>query len=350
MTKLALRAGFRAMQRAGAGGNIAGTSDIWKNRNAWMKPTTKLETTMSPKEVAQGGRTLGELGGGGEGAADMVLHPRHGLAVRKTYDPMGLATQETIARKETMGRRAGRTPELAQYYGSQPTPKMPGTMHFSELVAGSGQHAEPAAGTPEHNAALERTFNATQAAAHRAGFAGGATDVRPTNMVWDKSKGMYRTVDAIPAKANEFLARDVHGNDAATGQLPAVSEGLPDVDRRRRMHMHPQATWGGDPRSQQNPVNPVAHAVNEQRLRREALGIHTMPAERQTKAQRQRAAEPGARALAPSAFAGSGINSMLGNMPSMAGSLASRLEPRPAAPAPLFQRGDIDQALQQFGQ
>ena len=341
LVKLALRAGFRAMQRAGAGGNIAGVADLWRGREAWQKPTTKLETTMPLRERMQGGKTLGELGSGGEGVADVVLHPRHGLAARKVYAPQGLATPETIARKEQMGR-AGQDPLVSQFYGSQMTPQGRGTMHFNELVAGRGAHAEPTEGSAAQRTALERTHASTQSAAQRAGFAGGAQDVRPANMVWDSHAGQYRTIDAIPTHAREFIPRDVHGNVAGTGRLPPQSAGLPEEDRRRTLHGYPGAEWlrsNEALKSPKAPINVNAVDVDPRALRRQMLDIHKMPDEHRIMAQ-------GTPALPLNMPAASPVATRPAAVTRPASERALR---RQVSAKQMFQPHEIEQALQQFG-
>lgn len=382
MEKLALRAGFRAMQRAGAQGNAASVADIWKQREKWMKTDqpgqqlaggtspsqplqparrgTQLSTIMSTKEKMQGGKMLGALGGGGEGVADMVLHPEHGLAARKTYSPTGLATPETIARKEQMGRTTD--PAVARFFGRQSTPQGSGTMHFNELVAGRGQHAEPAVGTPEHRAALEKTHAATQAMARRSGFSGGAQDVRDANMVWDSHTGQYKTVDAIPAHAGEFIPRDVHGNDARTGKLPAESAGHPDDVRRRMLMAHPDAAWTQSPMSPKAPINALASGVNEEGLRGQ-MGLPSGDP-RLSKADRQQQAQ------AAAAHRQQRVQAMMGGAAPQSRNEARRLrgaqaeqrqleqnwnmfqQPQQQSPAglPALPHADIDQMLGGLGQ
>jgi len=351
MEKLALRAGFKAMQRAGERGDADSVADLWRQQEKWKKPETQLATTMSPLERAQGGRTYMGLGGGSEGVADVVLNPDHGVVTRKTFDPEGMATAETRRRKRQMGK--AENPAVAKYHGAQVTPQGGGEMHFNELVAGRGRHPEPAPGSPAQTAALEKAHAGVQQAAKETGFEH-AADVVPDNMKWDSHDPRYKSFDSLPAKKKEFMKRDVHGNDAATGKLPVTDAvGLSEEQRRRMLMADPKSTWWKPGKNKAKmPINPTGMRGGPEAdaaLRKEMLGIKRVPNDpRPTKAQRQQAAlnrvrakMPGGASLNPSAFQASPA-APPPPAPSAVRGLASELEPtprrRPSGAVPLDPR------------
>jgi hypothetical protein len=201
--KTAARAGLRQIGRMVQQGNVAGASALAKTPGV-LKPSAA-------------GSQLRTLGTGSEGVASLVAHPEHGVAVRKVYDPKGLATPEMISRKENVGRALGANPNVAQFYGSAPTPQGGGTMHFSEFVNPQGPHAAPAKRpvgplTPAQEqadaarkAAVEKTRQGTVRAVAGSGQGfSGAADVRDANMVWDGSSGRFKSVDIMPTRRGEF--------------------------------------------------------------------------------------------------------------------------------------------------
>lgn len=149
------------------------------------------------------GTGLRHLGQGSEGIADVVVHPEHGLSVRKAFDPeLGMSAPNMIARKEIAGSLTRNNPAMAQFYGAEKAPGGVST-HYNEYIPGKQAPEWPAA-TPVERIRMQRTRMQTNRALQDAGFAGGGQDVRPANMVIDKRTNMPRTIDYLPAHAGEF--------------------------------------------------------------------------------------------------------------------------------------------------
>lgn len=215
MWKMAARAGLRRIADMVTQGNIAGAS--------------RIATTPGVLKPSAAGSQIRALGHGSEGIADLVAHPQHGVAVRKTFDPKGISGQGLIDRKAQAGQAMGANPAVAQFKGQAPTPHGGGTMHFSEFVGGKGPIAAPAAGSPQELAAVRQTKAQTQMAMRRGGFGGGAQDVRKDNMVWDPNGGRFKTIDYIPQQRGEFY-RPAGGqlHDYAGGQVAHMPTGVRD--------------------------------------------------------------------------------------------------------------------------
>jgi hypothetical protein len=214
--KLAARAGLRRISQMVAGGNMTGASALARTPGV-LKPNAA-------------GSAIKTLGRGSEGVADLVAHPQHGVAVRKTFDPAGISGSMIINRKEEAGRAIGANPSIAQFHGSSPTPHGEGTMHFSEYVNSQGPKPAPVAGSPQEARAVARTQNQTQMAMRGAGFAG-AKDVRKANMAWDGQAGNFKSIDSIPHRQGEFLQADKGGRimrDRSSGDFTRMPRGIKD--------------------------------------------------------------------------------------------------------------------------
>lgn len=121
---------------------FAATRGLKEVRSAIMAGNWGRANTLSktPGVLRRGniyGSQLADLGAGGEGLATLVAHPKHGISVRKTYDPAGsVYSPEIIRRKEQLGSLPG----AADYYGKsisrQNTP-----VHFNEFVRGEDVNA-----------------------------------------------------------------------------------------------------------------------------------------------------------------------------------------------------------------
>lgn len=222
MWKSAARAGLRQIARMVQGGNIAGASALARTPGV-LKPSAA-------------GSQIRHLGQGSEGIASLVAHPEHGVAVRKLYDPKGMATPEMIRRKEEVGR-AVRSPDVAQFYGSAPTPHGDSSMHFSEFVSPQGPHAAPQ-GRVSTELAVNRARQGTIRSIAGSGLGySGAQDIRKANMVWDGSTGRMKSVDYMPSRRGEFyqLSSDQKSlYDPATKARALVPEGSTG-DLRRLM-------------------------------------------------------------------------------------------------------------------
>jgi len=250
-------------------GNLAGASSLAKAPGV-LKPSAA-------------GSQIRHLGAGSEGLATLVAHPEHGVAVRKLYDPKGLATPEMIQRKEQAGRAVGANPNVAQFYGSAQTPQG-GTMHFSEFVSPQGPHAQPGVARPgtgplapaqaqaqaARAAAVEKARQGTVKAVAGSGQGfSGAMDVRDSNMVWDGQSGRFKTIDYVPARRGEFY-QPVKGQ-ANTYRDPATGH---SVDTTATTQL-----YGRDPRSNlistnrgQGILNSTPENVDPGTLTRSMLG------------------------------------------------------------------------------
>lgn len=267
--KTAARAGLRQIGRMVQQGNLAGASSLAKAPGV-LKPSAA-------------GSQIRHLGAGSEGLATLVAHPEHGVAVRKLYDPQGLATPEMIQRKEVAGRAVGANPNVAQFYGSAQTPQG-GTMHFSEFVSPQGPHAQPGVARPgmgplapaqaqaqaARSAAVERARQGTVKAVAGSGQGfSGAMDVRDANMVWDGQSGRFKTIDYMPTRRGEFYQPGK--GQPNTYRDPATGHSF-DASGMTKM-------YGRDPRSNVIPtsrgqgiLNSTPQSVDPGTLTRSMLG------------------------------------------------------------------------------
>lgn len=216
--KYAARAGLRQISRLVNSGDLGAAS--------------RLATTPGVLKPSAAGSQIRTLGSGAEGVASLVAHPQHGVAVRKLYNPMGLSTPQMIQRKEMVGQAVGANLNIAQFYGSTPTPHGEGTMHFSEYVDPRGPHAAPTGQAQQAAVDATRKGAIKGIAGTRMGYSG-AQDLRKDNMVWSGNEGRYKAVDYLPERRGEFA------------QLS------PDKTQLRDMRAHesvPVPNKGGDPR------------------------------------------------------------------------------------------------------
>lgn len=159
------------------------------------------------------GHQVRDIGKGSEGLATLTAGPEHGLAVRKTYDPKGIASPELIARKEQAGRAIGANPHVAQFHGS--TQGTGGTTaHTMEYVQGK----EPTV-SPQSHVAMNAARKGIAKGMRQAGFAG-AADVRPANMI-QTPQGHIKAVDYLPSQKGEFAT----GNQRAQLNKQMVAQG-----------------------------------------------------------------------------------------------------------------------------
>lgn len=86
------------------------------------------------------GSQIKHLGAGMEGVSTLVAHPKKGIAVRKVYDPKGIATPELIARKGEVGRKLKGSSDVAEFLGGTQT--RVGPAHFYEHVPGKTLEAK----------------------------------------------------------------------------------------------------------------------------------------------------------------------------------------------------------------
>ncbi len=238
------------MSRSIQGGGGAAAHNLWQNRSAWMKPTTQLPAA---------GKSLAHLGRGAEGVADAVVHPQHGLSVRKTFDPRGISTPEMIARKEQVGRSIGQNPNVAQFYGSQPTPHGGGTMHFSEYVPGAPGPADVAG---MRQAKVQAIRGARQAGFHS------AQDIHQGNMVRDARTGDYKVIDMLPTRRDEAIHNTGIGSKpiSVTPRGSNLFQDNPQFTGRRALH---QQLFQG--RSVLQAPAPVPQAATQVVRKRPAL-------------------------------------------------------------------------------
>lgn len=178
--KEAARAGLRQISKLVGQGNLARASS--------------LATTPGVLKPSAAGSQLRQLGAGSEGAATLVAHPQHGVAVRKLYDPNGISSPAMIARKEELGKALGSDPNFARFYGSAPTPRGGTMMHFNEYVPSTQQSPSPSSASITRDRAQESL--------NRLGYQG--HDLRAGNMITDSNTGQTKVIDYLPGKPNEF--------------------------------------------------------------------------------------------------------------------------------------------------
>lgn len=190
--KFAARRGLEIIRNRMQAGDIAGAS--------------RLARTPGVLKASPGGSQMKQLGAGSEGLATLVADPEHGVAVRKLFDPQGLTSPETWARKERAGQAIGANPHIAQFYGARNAPGG-SRMHFNEYVPGV---ASPLPSSEDH-LGVAITNAETQRALRAAGFHGGA-DVRWGNMV-EHAPGQFKSIDYIPVRRGEVLLPGDPGHD-----------------------------------------------------------------------------------------------------------------------------------------
>lgn len=185
--------------------------------NALAKTPGVLKPAVAGTATAAGS-AIRDLGKGSEGLATLVAHPEHGVAVRKLYDPKGISGRELIQRKVQAGTGIGQNNKYVAGYKGQATAPHGAPMHFSEYVSPKGPIAPPVAGSSAEADAIRKSTIRTHQANIRAGFSGGAQDVRKANMQWDGNTGTFKTVDYVPAHRGEFEKVLRHRSyDPATG-------------------------------------------------------------------------------------------------------------------------------------
>lgn len=169
------------------------------------------------------GHEVKDIGRGSEGLATLTAGPEHGLAIRKTYDPKGIASPDLIARKEQAGRAMGANPHVAQFHGSQ---KGVGgtTAHTMEYVQGK----EPTI-SPQSHVAMNTARKGIAKGMRQAGFAG-AADIRPANMI-QTPQGQMKAVDYIPAHKGEFAT----GNQRAQYNNQRQAQGLRAIPKNMQI-------------------------------------------------------------------------------------------------------------------
>lgn len=207
LEKIAARRGLKEIRQAISGGNFA-------KAQALSKTPGVLKATPL-------GHHIKDIGQGGEGLASLVAGPEHGLAVRKIYDPGGVASPELIARKEQAGRALQNNPHVARFYGSHEG--VGGTAHTMEYV--HGQTPTESVGG-KRNPAVRAASRGVAKGMRRAGFVG-ATDVRPSNMI-QTPQGAVKAFDYIPTQKKEFISgnerRELSNKLQAMGSRPLAKE------------------------------------------------------------------------------------------------------------------------------
>jgi hypothetical protein len=175
-----------------------------------LKMIRQLVSSGSPKDIAQANRLaqrpgvlkpsaagsqVKDLGMGSEGLATLTADPKRGLAVRKLYNPQGIATPELIRRKHQAGKVLGHERSIAQYYGQSPTPRGRGTMQFNEYV--------PSTGSAVSSRAAEATRQQASQAIQQSTPFNNPADIRAGNMVIDSRTRKPRVIDYLPTKSTE---------------------------------------------------------------------------------------------------------------------------------------------------
>ncbi len=169
------------------------------------------------------GHQVRDIGKGSEGLATLTAGPEHGLAVRKTYDPKGIASPELIARKEQAGKALKNNPHVAQFHGS--TQGTGGTTaHTMEYVQGK----EPTV-SPQSHVAMNAARKGLAKGMRQAGFAG-AADVRPANMI-QTPQGHVKAVDYLPSQKGEFAT----GNQRAQFNKQRTAQGMRPLGKNMQL-------------------------------------------------------------------------------------------------------------------
>lgn len=169
------------------------------------KEVSKAERlARKPGVLSPGARTAGShlefLGNnqiGGEGAAEMVMHPRHGLTVAKTYSPgANVYSEEIIKRKEQLRDLGPYGPKLR---GAATLPAG-NTRHFYERVRGHGVDSKEVGATADSKRDYFKALRDVKRRGAAKGFQ--IEDLRPGNALW-QTKNDYRFVDVMPLKPSE---------------------------------------------------------------------------------------------------------------------------------------------------
>ena len=159
LEKGAARAGLKIIRRLLHGAEPAAAN---------LAKAERLAVTPGVLKKTRQGSQIRELGGGAEGVATLVAHPKKGITVRKLYDPAGphaagsgpvgevstraaklnakgsavrsstsggIASPKLIARKEQFAKEMQGASGLPQFHGSATTTSGK-PMHFSEYVPG----------------------------------------------------------------------------------------------------------------------------------------------------------------------------------------------------------------------
>lgn len=174
------RRGLKEIRRAVSGGNLARADRL-----------AKTPGVLNPANRA--GSEIRDLGRGGEGLASLVAHPKHGLTVRKLYDPAaGVYSPKMIQRKEDLAPLSNEYARFARFHGAADTPV--GTrMHFNEFIPNATAHKAPFGGV----------FDRVQRLAKKKGL--DLHDVRPGNVVTDAA-GLPKVIDFAPLRPQEAAA------------------------------------------------------------------------------------------------------------------------------------------------
>lgn len=183
LEKIALRAGVRLIQQLMA----KGTPEAIAQANRLAKTPGVVKSTAMGSQIKH-------LGRGGEGIADLVAHPQHGVSVRKLYDPTsGIASPTMISRKLQMAKQV-ESPLMAQTHGFARSSRG-GRASFHEYVPG---------GMP-----TEQTERAIQSQLRSAGAKKGyqLEDIRDVNIRGGKA------IDVLPFHGGEVAA--TRGGDIA---------------------------------------------------------------------------------------------------------------------------------------
>lgn len=188
MEKFAARRGLLEIRNAVAGGDMARAN--------------RLATTPGVLNAQnRAGSQIRDLGAGGEGLATLVAHPKHGVSVRKMYDPnAGVYSDELIRRKAELGNLPG----VAKHYGQAMTPQ--GTpMHFNEFV--QGKEVRP---HMLKNPSVQKAYQSSLLQAHRGARQQGyrLADTRPANAMLTP-QGQVKFIDHMPMQAGELQSNVV---------------------------------------------------------------------------------------------------------------------------------------------
>ena len=204
------------------------------------------EAIQSAKNIAKvvpgrgSGVMISHLGRGSEGLADVVIHPKHGLSVRKLYNPTSaIASPKMIGRKMQFAKEV-QHPQLAKTLGFERT-GLGGRMSFHEYVPG-GQAAGAASkvkaparvptvvgGTPSTvPSSASESSKIRQSIQQQAGTKGwDPQDIRSGNIVGGKA------IDILPFRKGEVRFPTTTEAGAAIGPTPHAREQLMGHQMRR---------------------------------------------------------------------------------------------------------------------
>ena len=124
------------------------------------------------------------LGKGGEGIAQLVRHPKHGLVVRKTYNITGKLFSKPLFEKKLEILKKVKSPYLPKFYGQDG--KKPVTFH--EYIKSVNEHRN---NTPERKGAIAALDKSVRKATGV-----GVRDLASDNLVRSKD-GILKAIDFL---------------------------------------------------------------------------------------------------------------------------------------------------------